>query len=177
VSREVHAGFCERRGVRVPPATHLIVGFEHQGDARRFLGDLRDRLAKFALELSAEKTRLIEFGRFAAERRARRGDGRPETFEFLGFTHVCAKSRAGRFKLKRISSSKRVRAKLRELKRSLMQRRHLPIPSRGAGWVAWCEGTSTTTPCPTTATRSMPSAPRSLGTGSGRFDAAASVQA
>ena len=112
-------------------ADDFIVGFEHRGDGQRFLAELRRRLARFALELSPEKTRLIEFGRFAAERRAGRGEGRPETFEFLGFTHVCAKSRAGRFKLKRISSSKRVRAKLRELKRSLMQRRHLPIPEQG----------------------------------------------
>ena len=74
-------------------ADDFIVGFEHQDDAERFLADLRERFAKFALELNAEKTRLIEFGRFAAERRKARGLGKPETFTFLGFTHICARDR------------------------------------------------------------------------------------
>jgi Reverse transcriptase (RNA-dependent DNA polymerase) len=73
-------------------ADDYIVGFEYQRDARRFLDDLRERLAKFSLELAAEKTRLIEFGRFASERRAARGLGKPETFGFLGFTHICGKT-------------------------------------------------------------------------------------
>ena len=93
-------------------ADDYIVGFEHQEDAERFLDELRERFAKFALELHAEKTRLIEFGRFAAERRQARGLGKPETFEFLGFTHICAKTRNGRFTLKRVTSKKRMRAKL-----------------------------------------------------------------
>jgi len=135
VSREVHAGFCERREVRFLPATHLVVGFEHRSDAERFQADLRDRLAKFALELNAEKTRLIEFGRFAARDRQRRGLGKPETFQFLGFTHICAKTRKGHFKLKRISDSKRTRAKLKALKGEIKQRRHLPIPEQGR-WLA-----------------------------------------
>ena len=116
-------------------ADDYIAGFEHQEDAQRFLADLRDRLAKFALELAAEKTRLIEFGRFAAERRRARGLGRPETFQFLGFTHICAKNRNGRFTLKRITDSKRMRAKLRQVKDELARRRHQPIPEQGQ-WLA-----------------------------------------
>ena len=73
-------------------ADDYIVGFEHQRDAQQFLSDLRERLAKFCLELAPEKTRLIEFGRHPAQRRRARGLGRPESFEFLGFTHTCAKT-------------------------------------------------------------------------------------
>ena len=116
-------------------AADFIVGFEHRTDAERFQVDLRARLARFALELNAEKTRLVEFGRFAARDRMARGLGRPETFDFLGFTHICARTKRGRFKLKRITISKRMRAKLREVKHSLMQRRHLPIPEQGQ-WLA-----------------------------------------
>ena len=83
------------------------------------------------MELNAEKTRLIEFGRHAAPDRQRRGVGKPETFQFLGFTHICAKTQKGRFKLKRITDSKRMRAKLRALKGEIKQRRHLPIPEQG----------------------------------------------
>jgi RNA-directed DNA polymerase len=95
--------------VRLPPATHLIVGFEYREDAERFLAELRDRLAQFCLELAAEKTRLIEFGRFAAEHRQQRGFGKPETFGFLGFTHICTKDRRGRFALRRATDKKRLR--------------------------------------------------------------------
>jgi len=116
-------------------ADDAVVGFEHEDDAQRFWADLRDRLAEFGLELNAEKTHLIEFGRFAAERRRARGLGKPDTFQFLGFTHICAKTRKGRFKLKRITASKRMRAKLREVKISLNKRRHLPIPEQGR-WLA-----------------------------------------
>jgi RNA-directed DNA polymerase len=116
-------------------ADDYIVGFEHHQDAQRFLADLRDRLAKFALELHAEKTRLIEFGRYAAERRRARGLGKPETFDFLGFTHICAKQRNGRFTVKRITISKRMRAKLRQVKDELVRRRHQPIPEQGR-WLA-----------------------------------------
>jgi hypothetical protein len=107
------------------------VGFEHHDDAVRFHTELRERLAKFALELNAEKTRLLEFGRHAADRRATRGLGRPETFAFLGFTHICGKTRNRRFMLKRITISKRMQAKLREVKKELMRRRHQPIPVQG----------------------------------------------
>ena len=116
-------------------ADDFVVGFEHREDAERFWADLRDRLAKFSLELNAEKTRLIEFGRFAAERRKARGLGKPETFQFLGFTHACGQSRKGRFKLKRITDSKRMRAKLNALKGKIKRRMHLPIPEQGR-WLA-----------------------------------------
>jgi RNA-directed DNA polymerase len=116
-------------------ADDYIAGFEHRDDAERFLRDLRERFAKFALELHPEKTRLIEFGRHAARNRRARGLGKPETFGFLGFTHIGAKTRSGRFTLKRVTDSKRMRAKLREVKTELMQRRHLPIPEQGQ-WLA-----------------------------------------
>ncbi|MGH2833363.1 MAG: group II intron reverse transcriptase/maturase [Solirubrobacteraceae bacterium] len=116
-------------------ADDYIAGFEHRDDAERFLRDLRERFAKFALELHPEKTRLIEFGRHAALDRRKRGDGRPETFEFLGFTHICAKTKRGRFKLKRVTSKKRMRAKLQEVKEELKQRRHQPVPEQGR-WLA-----------------------------------------
>src|ERR1700758_2575035 len=117
-------------------ADDFVVGFEHRSDAERFWADLRDRLAQFGLELNAEKTRLIEFGRYAARNRKARGLGKPETFQFLGFTHVCARTRkSGRFKLKRITDSKRVRAKLRALKGEMRRRMHLPIPEQGR-WLA-----------------------------------------
>jgi RNA-directed DNA polymerase len=112
-------------------ADDFVAGFEHQGDAKQFLHDLRQRFAKFGLELHPDKTRLIEFGRHAAERRAARGLGKPETFDFLGFTHICAKTRAGRFQLKRITISKRMRAKLAQVKDQIKQRRHDPIPDQG----------------------------------------------
>jgi group II intron reverse transcriptase/maturase len=116
-------------------ADDLVVGFEHRDDAERFQAELCGRLAEFGLELNAEKTRLIEFGRFAAQQRAARGLGKPETFSFLGFTHICGKNKKGRFKLRRITDSKRVRAKLREVKTELRRRRHRPIPEQGR-WLA-----------------------------------------
>jgi RNA-directed DNA polymerase len=112
-------------------ADDYIVGFQHEADARRFLEELRNRLARFSLELASEKTRLIEFGRFAAERRLARGLGKPETFQFLGFTHICEKTRQGRFMLKRITDAKRLRAKLHKLKAEVRRRMHLPIPEQG----------------------------------------------
>jgi RNA-directed DNA polymerase len=121
--------------VLVRYADDAVVGFEHRDDAERFLADLRDRLAEFGLEVADEKTRLIEFGRFAAQNRERRGDRRPETFDFLGFTHICATSRNGRFKLKRSTSKKKMRAKTRSVKTEMRKRAHLPIPEQGA-WLA-----------------------------------------
>ena len=112
-------------------ADDFIVGFEHLGDAKQFLSDLRERFAKFNLELHPEKTRLIEFGRYAAHNRAARGLGKLETFDFLGFTHICARTRSGHFQLKRITISKRMRAKLHEVKDQLHRRRHDPIPDQG----------------------------------------------
>ena len=87
-------------------ADDFVVGFQYLGDAKRFLNDLRQRFAKFNLELHPDKARLIEFGRFAAPNRTERGLGKPETFDFLGFTHVCGKARDGRFWLRRISIKK-----------------------------------------------------------------------
>lgn len=117
-------------------ADDFVVGFEHREDAERFWAELRDRLAKFGLELNAEKTRLIEFGRYAARDRKARGLGKPETFRFLGFTHICAQTRkSGRFKLKRITDSKRVRAKLLAVKSEMARRMHQPIPEQGR-WLA-----------------------------------------
>jgi RNA-directed DNA polymerase len=112
-------------------ADDFVVGFEHREVAERFLAELGERFAKFGLELKAEKTRLIEFGRFAASNRAERGLGKPETFDFLGFTHICGKTRAGRFAPKRITIGKRMRAKLKEVKAELMRRMHRPIPEVG----------------------------------------------
>jgi RNA-directed DNA polymerase len=112
-------------------ADDYVAGFEHRDDAERFLADLRGRLAKFGLGLAAEKTRLIEFGRFAAERRAARGLPKPETFDFLGFTHICAKTKNGRFKLKRVTGKKRMRAKLHQVKAELKHRWHHSIPDQG----------------------------------------------
>ena len=117
-------------------ADDAVVGFEHRDDAERFLADLRARFAEFNLELADEKTRLIEFGRYAARNRKNRGLPKPETFDFLGFTHACGKTRkTGRFALKRVTSKKRLRAKLREVKTELMRRRHDPIPDQGR-WLA-----------------------------------------
>jgi group II intron reverse transcriptase/maturase len=112
-------------------ADDYLVGFERERDARQFLADLRQRLADFSLELAPDKTRLIEFGRFAARDRARRGLGKPETFDFLGFTHCCARTKNGRFMLKRITIAKRMRTKLREVKDELKRRRHHSIPDQG----------------------------------------------
>jgi len=116
-------------------ADDFVVGFQYEQDARRFLADLRPRLAKFGLELHPDKTRLIEFGRFAAANRAARGLGKPETFDFLGFTHICGKSRSGRFQLKRITIARRMRAKLAEVKAQLKRRMHDSVPEQGR-WLA-----------------------------------------
>jgi RNA-directed DNA polymerase len=121
--------------VAVRFADDFVVGFERRDDAERFLADLRGRFAEFSLELADEKTRLIEYGRFAAQHRARRGDSKPETFDFLGFTHICAKDRRGRFKLSRVTSKKRMRAKLSAVKTELTRRMHHPIPEQGR-WLA-----------------------------------------
>jgi group II intron reverse transcriptase/maturase len=112
-------------------ADDTVVGFEHEAEAKRFLADLRQRMEKFALSLHPDKTRLIEFGRFAAGNRTRRGLGKPETFNFLGFTHISGRSRKGGFQLKRKSRRDRMRAKLREIKETLRQRMHDSIPQQG----------------------------------------------
>src|SRR6476659_404384 len=112
-------------------ADDIVVGFEHEADARRFWDAMRARFEEFALSLHPEKTRLIEFGRFAAVTRARRGLGKPETFNFLGFTFICGKSRQGRFQIKRKTRADRMRAKLREITQEMRRRMHQPIPAQG----------------------------------------------
>ena len=113
-------------------ADDFVVGFEHERDARAFLAELRERFATFGLELHPDKTRILEFGRFAANNRARRGEAKPETFDFLGFTHICAKTRNGRFTVRRQTMKKRLRAKLSEVKTELRRRITQPIPEQGA---------------------------------------------
>src|SRR5262249_28413026 len=113
-------------------ADDQIVGFQHRSDAERFLNDLKERLVAFALSLHPEKTRLIEFGRYAAERRAGRGQGKPETFDFLGLTHYCSAGKDGTsFQLGRKTQRKRMRAKLRKIKEALRRRRQRPIDEQG----------------------------------------------
>ena len=112
-------------------ADDFIVGFEHESDARRFLDEMRVRLQEFALTLHPEKTRLIEFGRFAAGNRKRRGLGKPATFNFLGFTFICGQSRRGRFLVKRKTRRDRMRTKLKMITEELRRRRHWPIPQLG----------------------------------------------
>ena len=112
-------------------ADDFIVGFQYESDARQFLDKMRERLREFALSLHPEKTRLIEFGRFAAERRQRRGLGKPETFNFLGFTFICGKTRAGKFQIQRKTRTDRMRAKLKMVQEEMRRRKHQPIALQG----------------------------------------------
>jgi group II intron reverse transcriptase/maturase len=112
-------------------ADDLVVGFEHEDDARRFLDAMRARLEEFELSLHRDKTRVIEFGRRAAVNRKKSGLGKPETFMFLGFTFICGKSRSGRFQLQRKTRGDRMRTKLRTIKEELWRRLHWPIPEQG----------------------------------------------
>ena len=113
-----------------------VLGFERRQDAERFLEQLRERLQKFGLELHPDKTRLIEFGRFAAERRKKRGEGSPETFNFLGFTHICGTNhKTGNFALHRKTIGKRMAAKLKDIKAKLRTRMHLRV----RGTVKWLQ--------------------------------------
>jgi group II intron reverse transcriptase/maturase len=113
-------------------ADDIVVGFENRADAERFLSEWKERMQKFGLELHPDKTRLIEFGRHASENRKRRGEGKPETFDFLGFTHVCGKTRkTGRFIVKRKTIRERLSAKLKQLKEELRRRWHEPVAEVG----------------------------------------------
>jgi RNA-directed DNA polymerase len=112
-------------------ADDLVVGFEREDDARRFLDAMRTRLEEFSLSLHPDKTRLIEFGRHAAAKRKRQGLEKPETFTFLGFTFICGTSRRGAFQLKRKTRRDRMRAKLLDIKEELRRRMHHPIPEQG----------------------------------------------
>ena len=108
------------------------MGFKNADEAERFLDALKERLAKFGLKLNEKKTRLIEFGRFAASNRDRDGEGKPETFDFLGFTHMCGRTRkSGRFEVARKPIAKRISAKLKEIRVELLKRRHDPVAEQG----------------------------------------------
>jgi RNA-directed DNA polymerase len=117
--------------IMVRYADDIVVGFQHESDARRFRDAMRDRLREFSLSLHPAKTRLIEFGRFAAQNCKRRGRSKPETFTFLGFVLICDKSQRGDFRIRRKSRRDRMRAKLREIKEALRRRMHRPIPETG----------------------------------------------
>jgi group II intron reverse transcriptase/maturase len=112
-------------------ADDWIAGFQFRDDAERFKRAVAERLGQFGLKLHPEKTRLIEFGRFARDNRRRRGQGKPQTFDFLGFTHCCAKTRKGKFMVLRLTSAKRLQAKLQAVKIELRRRMHRPIAEQG----------------------------------------------
>jgi len=117
-------------------ADDAVLGFEDREDAERFLEQLRERVRKFGLELHPDKTRLIEFGRYAAERRKKRGEGKPETFQFLGFTHICGTNhQTGNFTVQRKTIGKRMAAKLKDIRAKLRMRMHGRIP----GTVQWLQ--------------------------------------
>ncbi len=158
-------------------ADDYIVGFQHQRDAQRFLADLRGRLAKFGLELAAERTRLIQFGRFAAQQRQQQGLGKPETFDFLGFKHCCSKTKTDGSCSSGSRSLNGCRASSARSGKSSSDAGITPSPNKGNGWGAWCEGTTPTTPFPATATRSSRSTNRPPSTATGRYAAAASAPA
>jgi RNA-directed DNA polymerase len=130
--RESHVRFCEGGGVRLPSATRLIVGFQHHGDGRFFLEQMRERFGEVALSLHPEKTRLIEFGRFAAERRKQQGLGKPKTFNFLGFTFICGKTERENSRSNgKPEGTACGRSLIKEIKREIGRRIHQPIPEQG----------------------------------------------
>lgn len=112
-------------------ADDIVAGFEYEADAKRFHAVAQQLMEQFALSLHPEKTRLVEFGRHAAENRTKRGLGKPETFNFLGFTHICGRSRQGKFQLKRKTRRDRLRDRLKKIREELRRRRHLSIPEQG----------------------------------------------
>ena len=112
-------------------ADDLVVGFEHRDEAERFLKEFGERLAKFGLELHPEKTRMIEFGPNAAKERVARGEGKPESFTFLGFAHSCGTTKQGYFMIRRQTARKRLEAKLQNIKQTLRSRMHEPVPQVG----------------------------------------------
>ena len=118
---------AQGEGIIVRYADDAVLGFQNREDADRFLKELQERVRKFGLELHPDKTRLIEFGRYAAERRKKRGEGKPETFNFLGFTHICGRSRKGYFTVTRKTIGKRMAAKLKDVRQKLRKRMHESI--------------------------------------------------
>jgi RNA-directed DNA polymerase len=117
--------------IMVRYADDTVFGFQHEADAKRFLADMRERSMTFGLSLHPEKTRLIRFGRYAALNRRERGLGKPETFNFLGFTLICGEKRTGGFQLYRRSRRDRMQATLQRVKEELKRRRHEPVPAQG----------------------------------------------
>jgi RNA-directed DNA polymerase len=140
-------------------ADDFIVGFEHEGDARCFLDAMRGRLQEYALSLHPNKTCLIEFGRHAAANRERRGLGKPETFQFLGFTFICGKCRAGHILIHRKPRRDRMRAELQEIKKGLRLRMHGQFPNRENGWGRLSPAISTIWPCQPASVRSRVPSP------------------
>jgi hypothetical protein len=121
-------------------ADDAVLGFEHWEEAEQFLEQLRERLAKFGLELHPEKTRLIDFGRYAAERRKKRGEGKPETFNFLDFTHICGTNyQTGKSTVRRKTIGKRMAAKLKEIRVGLHKRLHARVWYAGSQRCTWPE--------------------------------------
>ena len=147
--------------------TILWWAFEHRADAERFLQEFRERLAKFGLELHPEKTRLIEFGRFAVRDRKRRGEGKPETFTFLGFTHYCGQlTSSGAFNVWRDTAKKRMGAKLQAIKAELRRRKHRSVRARSAsGCGRLCRAITNTTRCRATLVSCASSGVASAGCG------------
>ena len=125
-------------------ADDIVVGFRSKADAEQFRAELTERMKKFNLELHPEKTRLLEFGPFAIDQREWRGEGKPEMFNFLGFTHICVKKRSnGRFTVLRQTIRKKLQTQLNEVKAELQRRMHEPIPEVGKWFCKrWCVGTS-----------------------------------
>jgi hypothetical protein len=149
-----------------------VAGFQFRDDAERFKRAVQERLGQFGLKLHPDKTRLIEFGRFARENRRRRGLGKPDTFDFLGFTHCCGKTRKGKFMVLRITSGKRLRAKLLAVKKSCAGACTSPSSSRASTCARWWPDTPATSPCPATGRVCRPFASRSAGCGIARCAAA-----
>ncbi len=113
-------------------ADDFVMGFQHLHEAKRFLEEMKERFAQYGLEIHSEKTRLIEFGRFAESNRTERGEKKPETFDFLGFTHICSRTLKGNhFTIHRKTIAKRLRAKLKEVREEVIRRRHEPVPVLG----------------------------------------------
>jgi Reverse transcriptase (RNA-dependent DNA polymerase) len=165
--------------IMVRYADDAVLGFENRDEAESLRRELQEQLRKVGLELHPEKTRMIEFGRFAESNRKRRGEGKPETFDFLGFTHMCGRTRtARRFTVKRKTIGKRMRAKLQEIRQKLRQRMHDAVPKTGK-WLrsVVCRATSTITRFPATGNGSRPFAMGLPGTGGRRYAAVANVAA
>jgi group II intron reverse transcriptase/maturase len=118
----------------------FVMGFQYRSDALKFQAELKQRLAKFCLEIHEGKTKVVEFGRFAIENRQERGEGKPETFDFLGFTHICSKKKNGRFTIYRKTIIKRLRDKIKKVRETLLRKRHRPVSEHGAWLRAVMQG-------------------------------------